>query len=86
LNIWNVSVVKILSVNDVMVKIEDQFIPRKDQFRYLGSIIQKDGYTNEDITHIIKVRWLKWISAPGVLSNITILLKLKEKFYKAATN
>jgi len=44
-----------------MVKFKDQMIqiiPRKDQFRYLGSIIQRDREINENVTHRIKASWL----------------------------
>ncbi|KAL6569658.1 hypothetical protein OROMI_014172 [Orobanche minor] len=36
-------------------------------FRYLGSIIQKDGEVDGDVAHRIKAGWLKWKSATGVL-------------------
>jgi hypothetical protein len=32
----------------------------KDTFHYLGSMLQKDGDIDEDVSHIIKVEWLKW--------------------------
>ena len=40
-----------------MVKSENRIIPRKEQFRYFGSIIQKGGEINEDVTHRIKAIW-----------------------------
>ena len=30
-------------VDDVIIKLEDQIIQKKDYFRYMGSVIQKDG-------------------------------------------
>ena len=36
------------------------------------------------ITHKIKVSWLKWRNASGVLCDGKIPLKLKEKFYRTA--
>jgi len=36
-----------------------------DCFRYLGSIIQKDGELDGDVAHRIKAGWLKWKSATG---------------------
>ena len=65
-----------------MVKSEDQIIPRKDQCRYFESIIQKGQEINEDVTHKIKVGWLKWKSASSVLCDSTIPPKLKGKSYK----
>jgi hypothetical protein len=49
------------------VRLDDQVIPKKDTFRYLGSILQKDGDINEDVSYKIKVGWLKWCQAFGVL-------------------
>ena len=40
-------------VEDV-IKLEDQIIQRKDHFRYLGSVIQKDREIHEDVAHRIK--------------------------------
>ena len=53
-------------------------------FKYLSSIIQKDGEINSDVNHSIQADWLKWRSATGVLCDRNILLCLKEKFYRTA--
>ena len=42
------------------VSLDGQVIPQKDTFRYLGSMLQKDGDIDEDVSHRIKVEWLKW--------------------------
>jgi hypothetical protein len=36
------------------VRLNDQVVPKKDIFRYLGSMLQKDGDIDEDLSHIIK--------------------------------
>jgi hypothetical protein len=41
------------------VRLDGQVVPKKDTFRYLGSILQKDGDIDEDVSHRIKVGWLK---------------------------
>ena len=69
-------------VDDVIIKLEDQIIQRKDHFQYLGSVIQKDGKIHEDVMHRIKTGWLKWRNASGVLCDGKIPLKLKGKFYR----
>ena len=33
-----------------------------NNFKYLGSIIQKDGEINSDVNHRIQAGWLKWRS------------------------
>ena len=36
------------------ISLEGQVVPRKDSFRYLGSMLQRDGDTDEDVSHRIK--------------------------------
>ena len=42
------------------VSLDGQVVPQKDTVRYLESMLQKDGDINEDVSHRIKVGWLKW--------------------------
>ena len=51
-------------------------------FKYLGSVVQDTGMIEEDVTHRIKVGWLKWRSATGVLCDKKIPNKVKGKFYR----
>jgi hypothetical protein len=44
-------------------------VPKKGTFRYLGSMLQKDGDIDEDVSHRIKAGWLKWRQASSVLCN-----------------
>jgi hypothetical protein len=66
------------------VRLDSQVVPKKDTFRYLGSMRQKNGDIDEDVSHRIKVGWLKWRQASGVLCEPRVLLKLKDKFYRTA--
>jgi hypothetical protein len=66
------------------VRLDGQVVPKKDTFRYLGSMLQKDGDIDEDVSHRIKVDWLKWGQASGVLCDPRVPLKLKGKFYRTA--
>jgi hypothetical protein len=66
------------------VRLDGQVVPKKDTFRYLGSMLQKDGDIDEDLSHRIKVDWLKWHQASGVLCDPRVPLKLKGKFYRTA--
>jgi hypothetical protein len=65
-------------------RLDGQVVPKKDTFHYLGSMLQKDGDINEDISHRIKVVWLKWRQASAVLCDPRMPLKLKGKFYMTA--
>jgi hypothetical protein len=42
------------------VRLDGQVVLKKDTFRYLGLILQKDGDINKDVSHRIKAGWLKW--------------------------
>jgi hypothetical protein len=64
------------------VSLEGQVVPKKDTFRYLGSMLQKDGDINEDVSHRIKAGWIKWRQASGVLCDKRVPQKLKGKFYR----
>jgi hypothetical protein len=65
-------------------RLDGQVVPKKDTFRYLGSMFQKDGDIDEDVSHRIKVGWLKWCQVSGVLCDLRVPLKLKGKFYMTA--
>ncbi|XP_009773151.1 uncharacterized protein [Nicotiana sylvestris] len=51
---------------EVEVKIDSQVIPKRDRFKYLGSIIQGEGEIDEYVTHRIGVGWMRWRLASGV--------------------
>jgi hypothetical protein len=42
------------------VRLDGQVVPMKDTFYYLGSMLQKNGDIDEDVSHRIKADWLKW--------------------------
>jgi hypothetical protein len=66
------------------VRLDGQVVPKKDTFHHLGSMLQKNGDIDEDVSHIIKVGWLKWRQASSILCDPRVPLKLKGKFYKIA--
>nr|XP_016492426.1 PREDICTED: uncharacterized protein LOC107811950 [Nicotiana tabacum] len=49
------------------VRLDTQVIPKRESFKYLGSIIQMNGEIDEDVTHRIGAGWTKWRLALGVL-------------------
>ena len=59
-------------------------VVQKDTFRYLGSVLQKDGDIDEDVWHRISAGWLKWRQASGILCDKRVPQKLKGKFYRTA--
>ena len=65
-----------------VITLDDQQIPVIECFKYLGSIIQKEGEIDGDVNHRIKTGWLMWRSAIGVLCDRNMPLSLKGKFYR----
>ncbi|KAG2549259.1 hypothetical protein PVAP13_9KG163539 [Panicum virgatum] len=66
------------------VSLEGQVVPNRDTFRYLGSMLQRDGDIDEDVSHRIKAGCMKWRQAYGVLCDKKVPQKLKGKFYRTA--
>ena len=64
------------------IEIEGVEVPECEAFRYLGSIIQKNGAIGEDVDHRIKAGWLKWRMTSGVLCDRRMPARLKGKCYK----
>ena len=54
-------------MNEGLISIEGQEIPKSEQFRYLGSIIHAKGDIDADVTHRIKAGLIKWRNAYDVL-------------------
>ena len=46
--------------DDGDVRLDGQVMPKKDTFRYLGSMLQWDGEIDEDVSHRIRAGWVKW--------------------------
>ena len=49
------------------VSLKGQVVHRKDTFRYLWSVLQRDRDIDEDVSHRIKAGWMKWRQASGVI-------------------
>jgi hypothetical protein len=60
------------------VRLDGQVIPKKNIFRYLGLMLQKNGDIDKDVSHRIKADWLKWRQASDVLCDPRVPLKLKD--------
>ncbi|KAL4180841.1 hypothetical protein AMTRI_Chr12g268100 [Amborella trichopoda] len=70
--------------DEEVIKIDGPEILKRCHFRYLRSIIQKNGAIEEDVAHRIRVGWTKWKCTTKVLCDCHIPMKLKGKFYKTA--
>ena len=49
------------------VRLNDYEILKSKNFQYLGIIIDKDGEIEENVSHRIRARWMKWRRASCVL-------------------
>ena len=66
------------------VSLEGQVVSKKDTFRYLGSMLQRDGDIDAYVSHRIKAEWIKWRQVFGILCDKRVPQKLKGKFYRTA--
>jgi hypothetical protein len=66
------------------IHLDGKEIYNSKTFKYLGSIISNNGEIMEDVINRIKVGWMKWRSASGVLCDKRLPIKLKGKFYRTA--
>ena len=41
------------------VSLKGQVVPKKNTFQYLGSMLQRDGDIDADVSHRIKAGWIK---------------------------
>ena len=49
------------------MSLDGHVVSKKNAFRYLGSMLQKDGDIDADVCHMIKAGWLKWRQLSGIL-------------------
>nr|XP_009774518.1 PREDICTED: uncharacterized protein LOC104224532 [Nicotiana sylvestris] len=78
LELWSVGTEE----TEAEVKLDTQVIPKRDSFKYLGSVIQGNGVIDEDVTHRVGAGWMKWRLASGVLCDRNVPPSLKGKIYK----
>ncbi|KAG5569861.1 hypothetical protein H5410_059627, partial [Solanum commersonii] len=45
---------------EVGVRLVTQIIPKRESFKYLGSVIEGSGDIDDDVTHRDGVAWMKW--------------------------
>jgi hypothetical protein len=64
------------------ILLDGEVLVNCDSFKYLGSLIHKDGSCAADVNHRIGVGWMKFRSVTGVLCDPKIPIKLKGKVYQ----
>jgi hypothetical protein len=68
--------------DDGDVSLDGRVVPINDTFRYLGAMLQSEGEIDENVSHRIRTRLVKWRQTCGVLCNKNVPKKLKGKFYR----
>ena len=59
---------------------EEQLLENVDHFKYLGSVIDKDGTINRDVDLRVRAAWSSWRKLIGVLYDRKIPLRLKANY------
>ena len=57
-------------------------LPKVDAFKYLGSVIDRDGTSQQDVQSRVWVGWMKWRELTGVLCDKNMPVKMKSKVYR----
>jgi hypothetical protein len=70
--------------DDRDVSLDGRVVPMNDTFRYLRSMLQSDREIDEDVSHRIRVGWMKLRQIFSILCDKKVLNKLKCKFYRTA--
>ena len=71
-------------VGEPEVSIGETVVKCTTKYKYLGSIIQRDGKSDGDVNHRIQAGWIKWRAATTVLCDRKFPSRLKGKFYRMA--
>ncbi|KAL1447828.1 hypothetical protein WDU94_001914 [Cyamophila willieti] len=53
-----------------------------DKFKYLGSMVDKEGDLKSEIAHRVAAAWMNWKKMTGVLCDKRMSLRMKGKIYK----
>ena len=69
--------------NPLPMKLNGEELNNVDHFKYLGSMIDKDGTVERDLDHRVQAAWSSSRNLTGVLYDRTIPLRLKAKAYEA---
>ena len=65
------------------MKVNGEELKNVDHFKYLGSVIDKDGTIDRDVDLRVQAAWSSWRKLTGVLYDRKIPLRQKAKVYGA---
>lgn len=54
-----------------------------DQFKYLGSVVNRDGSCESDLNHRVSTGWMKWQQNSAIFCDKKMPMKLKGRLYNS---
>uniref|UniRef100_A0A914XIS3 Reverse transcriptase domain-containing protein n=1 Tax=Plectus sambesii TaxID=2011161 RepID=A0A914XIS3_9BILA len=66
---------------DAHLSVDGQHVPQTSRFKYLGSVIAREGGAEEDVKARMASGWLKWQATSGILCDPRMPQWLKGKVY-----
>ena len=69
--------------NPLPMKVNGDQLKNVNHFKYLGSVIDRDGTIDRDVDLRVRAAWSSWRKLTGVLYDRKIPLRLKAKVYEA---
>uniref|UniRef100_A0A914UU89 Reverse transcriptase domain-containing protein n=1 Tax=Plectus sambesii TaxID=2011161 RepID=A0A914UU89_9BILA len=70
------------AANNSIIHLYGAPITRVEKFKYLGSVLCKEGDIDADIKNMMACGWLKWRECSGVLCDKKMPPRLKSKVYQ----
>ena len=64
------------------LRLQGETVKKVEIFKYLGSVVSRDGSCEEEIRRRIQVGWLHWRKISGVLCDRKLSARVKGKMYK----
>nr|XP_027210575.1 uncharacterized protein LOC113803967 [Penaeus vannamei] len=61
---------------------QGEVLKRVEKFKYLGSLVSKDGEKDSEVTHRARAGCMNWRKMSGVLHDKKISARVKGKLYK----
>ena len=68
--------------NPLPIELSGEELKNVDHFKYLGSVIDKDGTIDSDVDLRVQAAWSSWRKLTGVMYDRKIPLRLKAKIYE----
>ena len=68
--------------DDGELRLQGETVKKVEIFKYLESVVSRDGSCEEEIRRRIQAGWLSWRKISGVLCDIKLSARVKGKMYK----